>query len=177
MNKGTNIAEKIILDPIASLMYERNRSSLNICVFISHKDEDTDAAIEIGNHIMNDFGYDIYLDLYDKKLQIADRNDDVEGVVNSIQEGLKYSTHLLCVVTEKSKESWWIPYEIGYAQANEKKTSSIKLKKSEFLPSFLRANNSAIFLTIKELDGYLSNQSIWKPISQAHRYTYFEYDI
>lgn len=68
---------------------------------------------------MNDFGYNIYLDLYDETLQAADQNNDIETIVKSIQDGLKYSTHLLCVVTEKSKESWWIPYKIGYSSKSQ----------------------------------------------------------
>ena len=115
--------------------------------------------------------------MFDETLQLADQNNDVETIVKSIHKGLKYSTHLLCVVTEKSKESWWIPYEIGFAQANNKKTSSIKLKRAVYLPTYLRANGSEVFHTIKELDAYLSEQSYWNPVAPVAEYIYFEYDI
>ena len=105
---------------------------------------------------MEDFGYNIYLDVYDKTLQNADKNNDVEGVVNAIHKGIEYASHLLCVISEKSKYSWWIPYEIGFAQANGVKTSSVKIKQAEYLPTYLRVNNSPVFLTIGELDDYLS---------------------
>lgn len=176
MQPGKNRAEIIKSQPISQFLYQQGSKVPKLCIFISHKNEDVDAAVEIGNHIMNDFGYDIYLDLYDATLQAADEEGDIETIVKSIQDGLKYSTHLLCIVTEKSKESWWIPYEIGYAQANNKKTASLKLKKAEYLPTFLRANESKVFFTVKELDAYLTKQSIWEPVAPAAEYIYFEYD-
>ena len=176
MRQGKNVAEEIKNEPYRRYLYDQSSKSSGLCFFISHKNEDADAALEIGNHIMNDFGYNIYLDLFDEALQVADQNKDVETIVKSIHNGLKYSTHLLCVVTEKSKESWWIPYEIGFAQANNKKTASLKLKASEYLPTFLRANGSDVFYTVKELDVYLTKQSIWEPVSPEAEYIYFQYD-
>lgn len=176
MRQGVNVAEEINKAPIYRYRYSQESKSSGLCFFISHKNEDADAALEIGNHIMNDFGYNIYLDLFDETLQLADQNNDIETIVKSIHRGLSYSTHLLCVVTEKSKESWWIPYEIGYAQANNKKTASLKLKASEYLPTFLRANGAEVFYTVKELDAYLTKQSIWEPVAPAAEYVYFQYD-
>ena len=177
MIQGINVAEEVRKNPIYSLFYHLSDSTKSkICFFISHKNEDTDAAVELGNHIMNDFGYNIYLDIYDSSLQEADKNDDVDSIVKSIHKGLNYSTHLLCVVTDKSKESWWIPYEIGYAQAKNKKTASMKIKNSEYLPSFLRASDSKIFETIKELDEYLSKESLFEPTAPQANYIYFDYD-
>ena len=43
-----------------------------------------------------------------------------------------------------------------------KKTASITLKEIEHIPTYLRANESKVFKTIEELDGYLSGFSIWK---------------
>lgn len=176
MVPGKNIAEVIRNDSFSRYLYCQSSNLSEQCFFISHKNEDAEAALEIGNHIMNDFGCNIYLDLFDEALQIADRNNDVETIVKSIQNALKYSTHLLCIVTEKSKESWWVPYEIGFAQANCKKTASIKLKTAEYLPTFLCVNESEVFYTVKELDAYLMRQSPRKPILLPTEYVYFQYD-
>lgn len=175
MRQGKNIAEELRKDFYHRYCAINESNSSTPCFFISHKNEDA-AALEIGNHIMNDFGYNIYLDLFDETLQAADQNNDVETIVKSIHTALKYSTHLLCIVTEKSKESWWIPYEIGFAQANSKKTASLKLKASEYLPTFLRANDSDVFNTVKELDAYLTKQSIRAPIAPQADYMYFQYN-
>lgn len=97
MRQGKNVAEEIKNEPYRRYLYDQSSKSSGLCFFISHKNEDADAALEIGNHIMNDFGYNIYLDLFDEALQVADQNNDVETIVKSIHNGLKYSTHLLCV--------------------------------------------------------------------------------
>lgn len=127
-----------------------------ICVFISHKDADTLAAIEIGNHIMQDLGLDVYLDIYDKSLQRADEDGNLEGIVASIQKGVSYASHLLCVISDKSKDSWWIPYEIGFAQANGVNTASIIVKNTEYLPTYLRIKESPVFFDIEAFDSYMA---------------------
>lgn len=127
LTSGINIAQAIRENSLYALACRQNKEREKICFFISHKDEDTDAAIALGKHITEDFGFNIYLDVYDKELQEADKNNDSEGVVSAIHKGIQYASHLLCVVTEKSKDFWWIPYEIGFAQANGVKTSSIKI--------------------------------------------------
>lgn len=156
MKSGVNVAQGVHSDSIYSFVSRQDEARSKICFFISHMEEDTDAAIELGNHIMEDFGYNIYLDVYDKTLQNADRNNGVEGVVNAIHQGIQYASHLICIISDKSKNSWWIPYEIGFAKANNVKTSSLKLKLTEYLPSYLRVNDSPVFLTMREIDDYLS---------------------
>lgn len=182
LSSGINIAQAIYEDSVYALLSRQDKERSKICFFISHKEEDTDAAIALGKHITDDFGFNIYLDIYDNELQKADKNDDAEGVVNAIHKGILYASHLLCVVTEKSKDSWWIPYEIGFAQANFVKTSSIKIKQSEYLPTYLRVNNSPVFLTIRELDDYLNKNKAYgglfsqntTEVNNEEIYLYFE---
>lgn len=182
MPSGINIAQVIREKSLYALLNRQDKERSKMCFFISHKEEDADAAIALGKHIMEDFGFNIYLDIYDNELQQADKNNDPEGVVNAIHKGIQYASHLLCVVTEKSRTSWWIPYEIGFAQANCVKTSSIKIKQSEYLPTYLRVNNSPVFLTIGELDDYLNKNKVYgglfsQNITEATNdelYLYFE---
>lgn len=179
---GINIAQAIREDSLYALVGRQDKERSKICFFISHKDEDTDAAIALGKHITEDFGFNIYLDVYDNELQEADKNNDPEGVVNAIHKGIQYASHLLCIVTEKSKDSWWIPYEIGFAQAKGVKTSSIKIKQAEYIPTYLRVDNSPVFLTIMELDEYLSKNGPYGGLfskkvagaSNEETYLYFE---
>lgn len=79
------------------------------CVFISHKKEDKLAAIDIGRYLMETVGVHIYLDIMDEKLQKATQIENDKVIVESIKEGLKYSTHLLCLISEKTHLSWWVP--------------------------------------------------------------------
>lgn len=156
MSKGINIAELIFDNHLLHAIYATKKRDGEICIFISHKDEDTEAAMALANHIMQHFGYNVYLDIYDCNLQRADNANDPEGVVTAIHSALKIASHLICIISEKSKGSWWIPYEIGYAKANDIKVSTIKTKQVEYLPTYLRVNNSPVFNTITELNHYLS---------------------
>lgn len=182
MKNGVNIAEAIRKDFMYDLLSRQDEKRSKICFFISHKEEDAKAAIELGKHIVEDFGYNIYLDVYDSELQKADRANDAEGVVNAIHKGIQYASHLLCIVSEKSKNSWWIPYEIGFAKAHNVKTSSIKIKQTEHLPTYLRVNDSPVFLSIRELDDYLSKNGRYgslfsntkTEIGEERTYQYFD---
>ena len=98
---GINIAQAIRENSVYALINRQDKGRSKICFFISHKDEDTDAAIVLGKHITEDFGYNIYLDVYDNELQEADKNNDPDGIVNAIHKGIQYASHLLCVVTNQ----------------------------------------------------------------------------
>ena len=87
------------------------------CVFISHKREDKDACIIIGNYIKN-AGIDYYLDIEDNNLQSASNSNDPIKITESIKEGIKNSSHMLVVVSEKTYKSLWVPFEVGYGHAS-----------------------------------------------------------
>ena len=67
MAKGINIATPDAQHSLYSLLAKQPSHETakrdRICVFISHKDIDTPAAIEIGNHIMEDLGINIQIDI------------------------------------------------------------------------------------------------------------------
>lgn len=157
--KGVNIAAPETQRDIYSMVVKQpvppKVRRERICVFISRKDIDTPAALEIGNHIMEDLGFDIYLDVYDGSLQTADKEGDLDGIVAAIQKGISYASHLLCVISEQSNDSWWMPYEIGFAQAYDIKTASIIVKNTEYLPTYLRVKDSPVFFNINEYDEYM----------------------
>ena len=90
-------------------------TSIAKCVFISHKKEDAAAAESIGKYLTDVVGVNIYLDSKDLVLQEAVSTDNDKKIVESIKRGLACSTHLLCVTSEKTRLSWWVPYEIGIA--------------------------------------------------------------
>ena len=109
----------------------------NDCIFISHKYEDLDAAREVADYIM-DYGIDVYLDDCDLKLQKAVDAHNSEGIVSCIENGLNRSTHILVLVTENTRMSWWVPYETGYAKKGEKGIASLLLKKADGFPDYLK---------------------------------------
>lgn len=70
---------------------------------------------------MEKLNMDIYLDVFDIELQEAVSVHNDEKIVQSIQEGIDISDILLCIVSDKTRLSWWVPYEVGRADTKNKK--------------------------------------------------------
>lgn len=97
-------------------MFTEHNNKDKKCVFLSHKSEDKDACIKIGEYL-NNVGIDTYLDINDDQLQTAWHNHDIETMTNCIKQGLDNSSHILCIVSQNTINSKWVPFEIGYAHA------------------------------------------------------------
>lgn len=87
------------------------------CVFLSHKKEDKQACREIAKYLSK-AQIDYYLDEEDLDLQSAAIVNDPHRITESIKKGIRESTHMLCVVSEKTFQSNWIPFEVGYGHAS-----------------------------------------------------------
>ena len=96
----------------------------NICVFISHRSADKALAEELGDYI-NGAGLDVYLDKFDAELQQETQRKHAASVVWHIQKAISVSTHVLVLLSEATRESWWVPYEIGYAKRCGRKIASL----------------------------------------------------
>ena len=150
---GTNRAQ--ITDEITLAMYENyinKKDEKGVCVFISHKSQDSIDAKAIADYIRL-CGIDVYIDLDDNGLKLASITEDSEGIVKHIQKGLGMSTHLLAIISDNTKESWWVPYEIGYAKKASKKISSLVLRKlSDKIPDYLKIEE--ILISLEDLKEY-----------------------
>lgn len=129
------------------------------CVFISYKKEDANAAKEIAEYISRETGAYVYLDINDKELQQATIISDDVGIVKSIKKGLDIATHILCVISDRTLLSWWVPYEIGYADKKGINIVSLKLNNIDDVPSYLKIhkvlyNLEDLYDFIKELSPY-----------------------
>lgn len=76
-------------------------------VFISHKDVDSHYA-GIVARVLRSNGVDFYLDVIDP--QAASYGDDL---ADHLREELGKCTHLIAIVSQHTKDSWWVPWEIG----------------------------------------------------------------
>ena len=83
-------------------------------------------------------GVNIYLDILDEPLQTATQIENDRLIVDSTKKGLECSTHLLCLISDKTQLSWWVTYEIGIADNNNLSIASLKLKTVNDIPSFLK---------------------------------------
>lgn len=135
MSKGINRAKTIKKGHNRS--YELGKKS-KPCMFLSHKTLDKNMVREIGKYI-NNAGIDTYLDEKDIDLQKATNVSDDKVITNCIQEGLRNSTHVLCLLSDKTISSWWVPYEIGFGEKGDKEIAPIRLKELTYqVPSYLR---------------------------------------
>lgn len=125
-----------------SLGFVREVKKDKTCVFISYKGEDKHIAIQLGDFLEKHLGVDIYLDIFDPDLREAVSVENDAKIVASIKCGLKHSDILLCIISDKTKLSWWVPYEIGIADNSEIKIASIKTKNVNDFPSFLKTKRT-----------------------------------
>ena len=154
-----NIFEKQTTDEIQ----KRNR------VFISHRQSDKDVARNLAKYF-EFIGLYYYFDEEDKIL-IEMKNKgmaDDEALVESIDEGLKHSTHVIAVLSKRTMGSWWVPYEIGSGRARGCGIAHLLLPSItiEMVPEYLRICPQ--LWTAEELFNWVEGLSIW-PGTVVHK--------
>ncbi|WP_075518281.1 toll/interleukin-1 receptor domain-containing protein [Moritella viscosa] len=142
------------------------------CIFLSHISVDKQAVKGIADYIMEKADIDVYLDIHDDELQRAVDRGDSAGITELIERGIASSTHTMCLISKKTIESWWVPYEIGYAKKSGKEISSLKLKETVELPDFLKIGE--IIHGTKSLNEYIQkvisdfkNNTIYSNINES----------
>lgn len=107
------------------------------CVFISHRKTDKQLAAGVAAFLLK-AGLDIYYDEYDSQLQAAHAAGRDEEVVRCIDRGLLVSTHLLGLISKTTAGSWWVPYEIGGARAQQKEAAHLIGADVQELPEYIK---------------------------------------
>ena len=169
MRKGINRA---ITSQYRSI-YESASYYSSKCVFISHKSEDKEAAIWVAELLMKD-GIDVYLDINDEGLQKATAEGNAKKIVECIEKAISVSTHILVLITYKTKESWWVPYEVGYSKKANKHIASLLLKSVSDFPDYLKIERKLSGLSdlkkySNELQGTISHNESVNEIIEAVR--------
>ena len=95
-------------------------------LFISHKDEDTDVAIALCKHITEDFGFNIYSNVYDNEFR--KRIKTMIQRVLLTQSIREYSMPHICYVSWQKNQRILGGFPMGFAQAKGVKTSLIEDK-------------------------------------------------
>lgn len=98
-------------------------------VFISYRHTDRVQAMAI-NARLKQANIKTYLDVLDAESQTT---DDITGVIT---RNITDCTHLLAVVSEKTAQSWWVPFEIGEATISNRRICSYQAGPSA-LPLYL----------------------------------------
>lgn len=168
MSKGLNKAK--LNESIEWLLksYDSPSFKKRPCVFLSHKKEDKNECRKIAEYLKQ-AEIDYYLDELDDELQIAAREKDPIKITESIKEGIRNSSHMLVVVSEKTYKSQWVPFEVGYGHSaildkdlkKDEKPDRIKLSiltlkdiSEKSLPDYMQVGH--IIRGTKSLNDYIS---------------------
>jgi len=139
------------------------------CVFISHRKSDVEVAKAVGRFLTDVVNVDIYLDENDRPLLAAVASGDDQKIVEYIEKGIASSTHLLGIISESTRGSWWVPYEIGAARQNGLAIAHMLLENVDEVPSYLRI--SKLIKDWRELIGWTQNLK-GRHVNLSESYTY-----
>lgn len=101
-------------------------------VFISHQKDDSNLAADISVYLKTHHKIDCYLDLIDPN---ASKAGDELG--DYLRDVMSKCTQLMAVVSEKTKGSWWVPWEIGIATEKDYPIATFS-GDNTILPEYLR---------------------------------------
>ena len=88
-------------------------------VFISHKGDDMNLAVNIGDTLHSN-GVQGYLDKWDPAV-----DGDSPELEDHLRDVIRSTPSILAVVTENTPLSWWVPFEIGVARETESQIATV----------------------------------------------------
>ena len=127
----SNLATAVFLSESEHRAFARSTVSAKR-IFVSHYNEDSELARKIASWIRN-FGMTAFLDVDDPDLPPED-GADLAGYIKRV---INESHGLVVVTSNKTVNSWWVPYEIGVADQKDLVLATYILDKVE-LPSYLQ---------------------------------------
>ncbi len=116
-------------------------------VFVSHKREDVVIATAVSSRLKAN-GADVYLDAFDPDSFAA--GDDL---AEYLRAKLTTCSDLMAVVSNQTKASWWVPWEIGVATEKEYPLSTYAGNNCE-IPIYLK--KWPYLRTFEDLDEYVA---------------------
>lgn len=110
-------------------------------IFISHTTKDDELAKRVYRRLKDNHGIPCYIDDIDQELASQRGSKNLTPL---LVERLRKCDTLLAVVTENTKGSWWVPFEIGTAREMPRAITSYttlqdekSIYYSESLPEYL----------------------------------------
>ncbi|MCA9125067.1 MAG: toll/interleukin-1 receptor domain-containing protein [Planctomycetaceae bacterium] len=132
-------------------------------VFISHKNEDSETAGRIAYRLRTVHLVECYLDVFDP--HASKTGDDLGDYLRNV---LQQCTELMAVVSEATKESWWVPWEIGVAQEKQQPITTFAGGQCA-LPTYLK--KWPYLKTVNELDTYIRVAKETRRVVDRERYS------
>lgn len=82
-------------------------------IFISHKQQDENYAKEV-KQTLTTCGVEAYLDLLDDTI-----SGDGKKLTQHIRSKLRECSDVIVILSDKTRASWWVPFEIGMASEKD----------------------------------------------------------
>ena len=102
-----------------------------MAIFISHTTADDYVARQVYDRLTRQHSITCYLD-------DLDRQGSSTNVTALVVRRLKDCTNLLALVTQNTKSSWWVPFEVGVAREAPRIITTFTNLESNGLPAFLK---------------------------------------
>lgn len=99
-------------------------------IFISHKNEDSMIAKRLDFEFKSN-GIDTYLDVIDEQIL-----SDGKALTDHIKKAMNECSDIVVVMSEKTKSSQWVPFEVGMSAQKDMPTVTF-LVEDVALPEFL----------------------------------------
>ena len=154
INKANPFKQKSFQEILEEIGSSKTASSKRKCVFISHKKEDTAACEPIAEYLTS-AGIDVFFDKWTPSLsQLADAGKHDE-LTHTIQKGIDESSHMLCVVSPKTINPFWVPFEVGYGYCKlQLGVLTLKGMNDEQLPDYMKTTR--VIRGTKSLNTFIS---------------------
>ena len=134
-------------------------------VFISHKNEDSAQALALKSAFERN-GVTAYLDVLDASINVGGKS-----LTDHIKEKLNTCTDIIVIMTENTKNSWWVPFEIGMSAQVDMPTASF-LRANIELPSYL-----SYWPRLKTIDDITKYVTIRSQIEERVKKQYASYEL
>jgi TIR domain-containing protein len=102
-------------------------------VFISHRTADDALARTVHYRLQQIYGIKCYIDDVDRAAQSADE----KAITSLIVSRLTACTTLLAIMTENTRGSWWVPFEVGVARQAPRMIATFTNLQRAHLPEYL----------------------------------------
>lgn len=99
-------------------------------IFISHKNEDSLIAKRLDSEFKY-YGVNTYLDVIDEQIL-----NDGKALTEHIKNAMNECSDIIVVMSEKTKSSQWVPFEVGMSAQKDMPTVTFMVEDVE-LPEFL----------------------------------------
>jgi hypothetical protein len=93
-------------------------------------------AEAVANNLI-DMNIDVWLDLNEPLAAQPTTPTEHLQLTVAIETGLQSSTHLLALITPRTKGSWWVPFEIGSCRALRRGLAFLLHRDVPDLPSYV----------------------------------------